>query len=432
MKKMNFLPAMLIAGLCAFSACSDDEGNGEVFSDLTTEEHKAKLEDEGIAFAQNMDAVADLKLYDVVDAFMNLQELDQQNTDVNPTVAFGLDQVNELRKGAKSSVNLKVLAPEEKGSISAEFAEQTGVYTWDGTGFVYAANKDEITYVFPVGENEVEAKITVNNFSVQLAANQDQEGFEIELPLSLNMSVTLGAEEICSYALVGEWYDNDTPKSLIETIKLEMYTFTHELSNTKSTLSMGSSFDKDGTIIFANNITIEGNVDYSAIMAELEAAEGEEDGLSSAMGQEILTKANAWFQLGNVKMEGVLDVKGMMNGMEAGMSTIESEEALNALMVELLNNNVKLYVKYADSDEIIAKSEFYLNTYDDYDWIQEADGSWTEVPATFTEPDIRMVFADDSAVDSDFFNTGFEDMIAEIDALIAKMEANFGEETPAN
>jgi len=425
---MKFLPAMLIAGLCAFSACSDDEGNGEVFSDLTTEEHKAKLEDEGIAFAQNMDAVADLKLYDVVDVFMNLQEQDQQNTNVNPTVAFGLDQVNELRKGAKSSVNLKALAPEEKGSISAEFAEQTGVYTWDGTGFVYAAKEGEITYIFPVGD--VDATITVNNFSVQTAANQDQEDFELELPLSLDMSVTLGTAEICSYALVGEWYDNDTPKLLKETIKLEVYTFSHELSNNKSTLSMGSSFDNNGTVIFANNITIEGNVDYSAIMAELEAAEGEEDGLSSAMGQEILTKANAWFQLGNLKAEGVLDVKGLMNGM-SGAENIDSEEASNALMIELLNNNVKLYVKYADSDEIIAKSEFYLNTYNGSDWIQEADGSWTEVPATFTEPDIRMIFADDSAVDSDFFNTGFEDMIDEIDALIAKMEANFGEETPA-
>jgi len=407
---MKFLPAMLIAGLCAFSACSDDEGNGEVFSDLTTEEHKAKLEDEGIAFAQNMDAVADLKLYDVVDVFMNLQEQDQQNTNVNPTVAFGLDQVNELRKGAKSSVNLKALAPEEKGSISAEFAEQTGVYTWDGTGFVYAAKEGEITYIFPVGD--VDATITVNNFSVQLAANQEMDDFELELPLSLDMSVTLGTAEICSYALVGEWYDNDTPKLLKETIKLEVYTFSHELSNNKSTLSMGSSFDNNGTVIFANNITIEGNVDYSAIVAELEATEGE-DGLASALEQEILTKANAWFQVGDVKMEGVLDVKGLINGMSEA-ENIDSEEAYNALMVELLNANVKLYVKYADSNEIIARSDFY-----------------TIIKDGFSIWQMRMIFGDGSAVASDFFDTGFEDMIAEIDALIAKMEANFGEETPA-
>ena len=407
---MKFLPAMLIAGLCAFSACSDDEGNGEVFSDLTTEEHKAKLEDEGIAFAQNMDAVADLKLYDVVDVFMNLQEQDQQNTNVNPTVAFGLDQVNELRKGAKSSVNLKALAPEEKGSISAEFAEQTGVYTWDGTGFVYAAKEGEITYIFPVGD--VDATITVNNFSVQLAANQEMDDFELELPLSLDMSVTLGTAEICSYALVGEWYDNDTPKLLKETIKLEVYTFSHELSNNKSTLSMGSSFDNNGTVIFANNITIEGNVDYSAIVAELEATEGE-DGLASALEQEILTKANAWFQVGDVKMEGVLDVKGLINGMSEA-ENIDSEEAYNALMVELLNANVKLYVKYADSNEIIARSDFY-----------------TIIKDGFSIWQMRMIFGDGSAVASDFFDTGFEDMIAEIDALIATMEANFGEETPA-
>jgi len=110
---------------------------------------------------------------------------------------------------------------------------------------------------------------------------------------------------------------------------------------------------------------------------------------------------------------------------------MQSDDAMNTLLVEAANQNVKLFVRYADSNEIIAKSEFYLNTYKDTEWVQGADGSWGEVPATFTEPDIRMVFGDNSAVDGDFFNNGFGDMFKQIDALVKRVEANFAEETPA-
>jgi len=428
MKRMKFVPAVLIAGLCAFSACSDDE-NGEVFSNLTTEEHKAKLEGEGIAFAKNMDAVADLKVYDVVDAFFTLKDQENQNVAMSPAIAFGVDQINALRNGAKSSVNLKALSVDGTNSASAEFAAEAGIYKWDGTKFAHTPKEGEITYIFTVEGKE--AKFSVNNFTVKKAVNQIETGVVIELPLSLNMSVTLGDVALCSYVFTGEWYENDTPKLLKEDIKLEGFTFTHELSNTKAVLSMGSSFDYNETIIFANNISIEGNVDYSEIMAQVKAAET--NGPNDALNQEILTKANAWFQVGNVKADGVVDVKGIMNTMKSGLETVDmqSDDAMNTLLVEAANQNVKLFVRYADSNEIIAKSEFYLNTYKDTEWVQGADGSWGEVPATFTEPDIRMVFGDNSAVDGDFFNNGFGDMFKQIDALVKRVEANFAEETPA-
>ncbi len=423
MKKMKFLPVLFIAGLCAFSACNNDDGNGEVFSDLTTEQHKAKLEEEGIIFAKNMEAVADLQMFDVVDAFLSFQE--QENANVNPALAFGLDQVSALRNGPKTAVSLKSLAL-EKGSVSSEFEAKSGIYTWDGTGFVYSPKAGEITYIFPVGEKQVDATISITNFNVQTAATQNDPEFETELPLSVNMSVKLGETELCSYAFTGEWYENDTPKLLKEVITLEGFNFTHELSNNKATLSMGSSFKYNETVIVANNLTIEGNVDYSELMATIEAANSPED----AMGQDILTKANAWFQVGNVKAEGIVNVKGIMEGMEAGMQTVESEEALMALLVELANVNAQLYVRYADSNEIIAKSEFFLNTYEDERYTyNESTQSYELGMETVTEPDMRMIFADKSAVESDFFQTGFGDMITEIDALISRIEANFGEET---
>ena len=43
-----------------------------------------------------------------------------------------------------------------------------------------------------------------------------------------------------------------------------------------------------------------------------------------------------------------------------------------------------------------------------------------------TSPAMRMVFTDKSAIDGDYFQNGFGDMITEMNTIITKMNKNYG------
>jgi len=416
---MKWLPALMMAGLCAFTACSDDEGNGEVFSNLEPEQHKQKLETEGVEFIKDMNAVANLETYDVMDAFMNLMNQEE----VNPVIAAGLDQINALRQGPKTTVTLKSLVA-ETNSVSAEWEAEAGIYEWDETAgdWIHTANADQITYKFDVEGKQ--AVISATNFKVKLAKNQPEDGLTVvELPESLKVSLTWGETELCSFTFTGEWYDNDTPKYLEEKFSLEGFNYTAILNlKDKSNLKTESSFDYKGDVIIANGFGINGNIDYDAIFAEIEAMQGESEEMPAV--NEILKSANAFFQVGNIKADALINVTELMDAMinKAESMDMEDEYAFEKMMIELLNAHSKFYIKYADSNEIFAKGEFYLDeivdTYYDY--------NGQEITETYKDVSMRMLFPDGTAIGDDFFDNGFDKMINEINALIADINTSYG------
>jgi hypothetical protein len=103
MKKMRWLPAMLLAGVFAFTACSDDEKNGDVFSSLTEEQHKEKIEQEGIAMVQEMDDLTNLQTYDVIDAFEGFASKTNLFDLNSGVIGMSLGEVVSLKKGPKAT-----------------------------------------------------------------------------------------------------------------------------------------------------------------------------------------------------------------------------------------------------------------------------------------------------------------------------------------
>ena len=409
MKKMRWLPAMLIAGVLAFTACSDDEEAGDVFSPLTEEQHKEKIEQEGVAMVQEMEGIANLQTYDVIDAFIDL--MDQSEEQPIKAVELSLSEIQSLKDGPKSTVNYKAMMGDKK-RISDEFKAETGIYQWDAEANDWEKIDDsetEATFRFQV--DETDAEISVYDVSFKDAANQDEESdMIIELPLSINAHVKLGDETITSFSLNAEWNDDDTPKSIVEVITLEEFSFTSELTNTTSMIAASASFKHNDTVIYANGFTFNGNFDLDEIMDALPEDDGDMDGLFS---QAILENANIWFQMGNIKIEGLFDVKGFMEGLADKMQTANEGDDMNDMLVELFNEYAHLYARYADSNEIIAQGELYLSEYTDYG-------------QTYTEPALRMVFGDGSKVSIDeFFETGFGDMISEIEDLLEELETNY-------
>jgi len=131
------------------------------------------------------------------------------------------------------------------------------------------------------------------------------------------------------------------------------------------------------------------------------------------MNQEIIESTNAYFQIGNVKADALFNVSAMINAMK----NVPETELTEAKMVELLNENAKIYIRYADSKEVIAYGEFYLKPATDYYGDQ------------YDEMSMKMTFSDNTAFDeSVFFASGFSKMIQEINDLIIAMNTNYGME----
>ncbi len=411
---MKWLSAMLIAGVFAFTACSDDEGNGENFSDLPVEEQKAQMESEGIAMVQKMEEAKSLQTYDVLDAFFTL--MDEASVEPVKALEFSLNEVKALQQ-TKSVVNLKG-ALVDKMRASDEFYAETVIYEWDATAsdwMLVEASEDVITYRFPVEAQA--AEISAYNFNVQDAAHQDDAEMVIELPVSLNAHIKLGDEVITSFSLAAEWNADDTPKNITEIITLENFSFTSELTNTTSKVGASAAFKYKEETIYGNGFTVEGDFSYDEIFNTIS---GDETSMDNALAQEVLEKANVWFQLGNIKIEGILDFKGFMDGYADKANSINentTEEDLQDMMVELVNDYAILYVRFADSNEIIAKGEFYLEEKEDY------------YGGTYVDPAFLMVFGDGSKLTIDeFVENGFGDFISEIESFVEALDAAYGDE----
>jgi len=422
MKNLRWMMAMAVAGMFLFSACSsDDEAPKEEnkLSELTPEEHKVKLEDEGVAFIQNMEAMADLEVYDVMEQFFEL--MDQQGGQDQPVYAplkSTLDQISALRNNPNTTVNLKALT-EEGGdfSISEGFLEEAGIYTWNAATNTWTkqAADDQITYQFNLEESKT-ATISVTNFTYKVATNQDVEGFTMELLKSLKVSIKLNETELCSFTFTGEYHDNDTPKFLQEIFKLEGFTLTATFDlKDKKNLKTSGEFKYDETVILANGFEIEGNVDYDAIKTEMDKSTNE-DGFP--MDQEIIKNTNAYFQIGNIKADALFNVSSMI----AAMKDVPEEEQTEQKLADLLNEHAKVYIRYADTKEIIAYGEFYLEPGTDWEWDEELQ-RYVEVPDEDLE--MRMILSDKSAIDGSFFDNGFGKMIEEINEMILTMNENY-------
>ncbi len=407
MKKIKWLfVATLSAGLLITSCGKEkeEETPTEKESTLKPEEHKSNIESEGIAFVKNMDAAANLQTYDVITEFMDLMT----SKDESPLAPINsaLNHINSL-KSAPNLKSFKLESADNQQSMSQMFNENTGIYTWNPASeeWVKKASTTVISYSFKTKSGST-ASISLSNFSVITGKNQDASIGIAELPTSLKLAITLGTTELCSFSVTGEYYDNDTPKYLQEVITLEGFNFTSTLNlRDKTKFILDNSFKYNSTIIFANGLNIDGNIDYDAIIKESEKKDG------PSADQNIVNSTNAYFQIGNIKADALFNVKAAMQAEKA----IAEKDKTTQKQVDLLNANTKLTIKYADKNEIIARGEFYVT--EEYDYYDEVNT---------TSPAMRMVFTDKSAIDGDYFQNGFGDMITEMNTIITKMNKNYG------
>jgi hypothetical protein len=203
------------------------------------------------------------------------------------------------------------------------------------------------------------------------------------------------------------------PTGLNSKLTVDDFTYQVDLNHTPhSKMSMTSSF------LHKSNILVEGHIDHTGNWTQenierIENYKGEE----YPPIEDLLTKSNAYIQVMNIKIAGMVNMEGLAPAIreiykkyEENNDDLSSKEFAQD-MSDAYNANAALVVVYADKNEKIAEVEAYpffdekgKNYYMSY----------------------RFVFADESAADSEtYFGDGFSELISDINDFIAELNEEY-------
>lgn len=408
MKIKNIFLALLTVALVF--GCKDDDKNTNEFSDLEVEEHKQNLEESGLAVMDQLEPMADMEAVHVTDHFMGLMET---TFDGGEDVASVLQPVAQLKEGADAAFNLKSTT-EGPETLAQGFNENSGIYTFDASteSWNKEESNEELTFHFPTeGSNENNATLSFTNFSYIDNPNEEMSAEFPELLQSLDYALSVDNQEMVSVELRGSYEDNGFPTSLSESITMQDYGVTTTFNRSDSEASYDQSFTYQNEDILSSSFTMGGSFDYSTLS-------GIEDEDVPIEEQQVVTDANVEITAGNIKFEGLADWAAIQQEMQDAMSGADDGEQAESdfmeLMVDILNENFNLFVRYADNNKIIANSEFYI--------VEEEDDDYTDYTDML---DMRMVFEDGSAIDNSFFGNGFGDFIDRANQLVNQAEENY-------
>jgi len=408
MKIRNIFLALLTVAL--ISGCEDDDKNKNEFSDLEVEEHKQNLEESGLAVMNQLEPMADMEAVHVTNYFMGLMET---TFDGGGDVASVLQPVAQLKKGADAAFNLKATTDEPE-TLAQVFNEHSGIYTFDFSTERWnkEASDQELTFHFPTeGSNENNATLSFTNFSYIENPNDEMSADFPELVQSVDGTLSVDDQEMVSIEWRGSYDEDGLATNLSESITMQGYVISTTFDRNDSKVSYDQSFVYQDEDILTSSITVGGNFDYNTLSSLDDDVPFEE--------QQAIMDANVEVTADNIKFEGLADWGAIQEEMNNAMSGSDDEEQAESnfmeLMVDVLNENVNLFVRYADNNKIIAKSEFYI--------VEETDDAYAEYTDRL---DMRMVFEDGSAIDDSFFGSGFGNLIERANQLVSQAEENYG------
>ncbi|MGQ1889088.1 hypothetical protein ACT29H_01460 [Thermophagus sp. OGC60D27] len=406
MKQKNFLVVML--ALAFITGCKDDDKNAETFSELTAEQHKQKIEESGLNVIGQLNDFKDLDAIHVVVDFIDL--LQATNHDESGVMTV-LKPVADLQEAGGTPFTLKSSASEQS-SLAQLFIDESGIYTYnpETQSWDKEESTDEITYHFPTEGSDVNnATVSVTNFKSFKADNPDvAQSISEDLLESVTITLSVDGNQLLAFELEAEYDEDDIPVSMIETYSVGQYMITTSVSRSNSKIVLEQSFTFEDANIISCHFENNGSFNYDVF---LENSEVDSEGL--IYSQDFIESSNVWVAVDNLKLQGVADWEGLTNSGDQ-FENVESEQQYFETFADVLNDNVELFIKYNDTNEIIAAAEFYAYEY-------------TEYGAAFWDMDMRMKFGDGSYMDDSFFSeTNFAEFIQEAKELINEIEASYG------
>jgi hypothetical protein len=334
----------------------------------------------------------------------------QSNTLLQPLSI--LSSLNDKNNVAQIFDRLKALESQvvdEKFSFSAAFDSIAGKYTYnfDTDEFEKTELADQVVIEFPglESDNTNTASITIDDFNVQQIADTTGDfwpsDLDNELPSSVTVDLKYNSESIAGASFTASYATNGMPTRVSITLWVDAFSFTTTATHSPyASASLRNTVKYNEDIIFETYVAASGN--------------WSEQNLEDAELPDIINQANAHVIIMNLKVLGMVNVKGIFNGLASLQENVDqytTELEFYEAMAEVINNNAKLVVIYRDEQKIVAKAEAYPY-YDEDDMAYRMD--------------MRFVFSDGSSVSAEtYVQTELTNLYEEINLFIDQLNAEY-------
>ncbi|WPP52063.1 hypothetical protein [Catalinimonas niigatensis] len=439
MKKVNKLTVYAVALAVFFSACKEDDvvesdpttGTTEIpetFSSFTPEQNKANLEDNGIELIQEMDALKDAPGVEATASFAYWMD-QAPATAANGRILRTAHTIQKYQKGDASAKDIFAsmrMAADEPASIQEFYNQYMGVYSWNATHqeWDYSKEGGKIVFKFPGTENgsSNNAELLIHSYEGVNTPNPIDEDYSGDLPTKLVTEVKVDGAQVMVYNFNAAYNQQGEPTSVKTSLSLNTFTFAFEAKNDSENVGSAYSLTKGNKILISMGAGAKGTFTTEQI-EKVDNSDSYNEG-------DIVTEANAFFQVMDVKMAGSVNVATLVDGMQ-GLYEDEvpymEEEEYKAYEKEqadkeavLYNENINLIVFYASKKEKIADTEFY--TYEDtyeyftYEYDYETENYYPVTKeGSYTTVGMKFIFADDSKSDMEaYFGEGFDELTTEL------------------
>jgi hypothetical protein len=425
--------ALLLAGSLIVSCSKDDEQVAPTnepefpteFSELTVEQNKEKLEDNGI---QLVDKVTNLKntggiqasiaFSKHVDGSKGLDNLEggRQASNHGTGVARLLAAFGEGKSSTSQTLAALRVAEDDFTSFQDEFNSAKGIYTYNKANdtWAYQATGDKVVFKFPSKENGTTNNAEYSIFDYKgttISGGLGGDDYKGDYPTSLKIELTVDGNKKMGYSFAAAYDSKGTPTNVSLSIEIDSYKFAYDVTNTTTEVKVNYALTEGGNNLVALGASSTGNFNSDVI--------NNSDG-----PEEVFNTGSAYFQIMNIKFSSSVDFDKLASDLDKA----DTDELQSAAW----NSNLKLLVYYADSKKKIADSEFYVvdNSYsyeDCYTYYNQETEQDEQICNTYEYVDkdveIKMVFADGSKSDlAAYTDAGFAEFSDKLEAFFDDIE----------
>lgn len=441
--KKNLFYLMAIGLVIAFTSCDKDDdggddGNNNVtdqFSTLGIEGDKAKIQEEGLKMLDEMKAMEKEPVIDYNVSFMNYLDMADPFAN-NPNFSN-----NEMRKNSVFRVvytlaavkqhgsevlfdGLKSAAAEDPETLSEAWDMIKGIYTWnfETESWDFEATGNDLVINFPSTEagttNNAQYKVTYKGESHSFSI--EEESYTGEVPTEFTATLTVDTAVAFKYEFAATYVDESIPTSISSIITFGKYKYGVTFTNTtNSKMDLVYFFESGTSTLMKWTMGATGNWTKANIQSQIDKEEF----------AKILSKATIGFEVFGIKLEGEVNYANIEQKIiDADNGNYYEDSVKMQTLVDALNANTTMNLKYVSDNKIIAKGEFYVDFYEDYYWeYNEETGEYKEVIEKEYEPNIRLVFADKTTSDLEtYFENGFDNLDNELEKFFQELEDNYG------
>lgn len=411
-----FLTAMAISLFGFFTACDNEnevtpgtdptdttdnnpQPDEDGFSPLDPEENKANLESAGLDLITNMTDLKETEgvkvsaalIYHLSGGDVDIEA--RKSTKPVMSVLSALARIrnnNASPKDVFNGMRTREEIPteeEEPISLQEEFDAIAGVYSWNSSKSDFDTTSlggDRVVLKFPSTENGSTNDAQIAIYGVEFTTiNNTEAEYEGEAPVALRADVSVNGTNVITYTWDAEYKANGEPENLETVVTISDFSFSLSMVNTSTDISVDYAMKNGSTTILALGAGATGNFTSEVIGGE-EVEAGD-----------VVTDADAYIQLFNIKVSGEVDIESLAPAIDA------AEDAENDVaLAKAWDDHTSIVVTYADNNHKIAETEFYY-----YDETEDVS--------------MRLIFADDSKDDiGTYIDNGFEDVEAEFEQLV--------------